>query len=138
MKPNKFALIASMIFAAGAYATGGVAYADREDQKENSKAASHERERSGKDGGELLQGVPHPVTLSNLGNKPLKEIEIRFTGKDPTDFVQSNNCGEELKQSGSCVINVTFMPRSKGTKTATMVVRTSGGTKSVYLTGTGV
>lgn len=137
MRSKHFVLAASLLFGAGTYAVAGVAYAGHDDEHESSKAASHEQESHDRDHAELAPGVAHPVTLSNQGTASL-EVEIRFLGTDRSDFRQTNNCGERLKGNGSCVINVTFMPRAPGAKSATMEIHTSGGTKYVYLTGTGI
>ncbi len=138
MKPNHFVLTAGILLAASAYAVG-TAYAAEEEQHENAKAASHEQESKGKHDGEaLVPGVARPVTLSNQGNKTVEGIEIRFSGNNPREFTQSNNCGEELKGKSSCVISVIFAPRTPGAKSATMEIHTTGGSKYVYLTGAGV
>lgn len=138
MRKDHFVLAAGLLLAAGAYATAGVAYAAHEEEHESSKAASHERESSDKpDGNALTPGATHAVTLSNQGSKPVGDIEIKFTGSNPGDFMQSNNCGETLKGQASCVISVMFAPRTSGAKSATMEIHTSGGSQYVYLTGTG-
>ncbi len=125
MKRNKFLLsIVSTVLVFGAYATSNVAYGEGQTKKAES------------DG--LTAGVPHAITLSNLTNKPLREIGISFSGKDGRDFHQQNNCGEKLAGEASCTISVTFTPKSPGAKSATMTVHTSAGDKDVYLTGTGI
>ncbi len=137
MKRNGFLLGMVSISLGFAACAATAAYAgsnEREDRHEARKAASKEHEGSN----ELKAGVLHAVRLSNLGNKPLEEIEIRFSGKDKGDFRQTNNCGEKLSGNASCVINVSFMPRTPGPKSATMEVHTSGGNQVVYLTGTGI
>lgn len=127
MKPNKFLLgAASILLMAGTCVAANAAH-----------AGSKEREAAGKEDG-LTQGVPHPVTLTNQGNRPLKEIEIRFSGADGKSFRQTNDCGEELKANASCTINVTFLPQSPGPKSALMEVHTSGGDQLVHLSGTGI
>lgn len=136
-RSRPFVLAASVVLAAGTCAMASMAYGAREEQHESSEAKSHEHESSAHENTGLTPGVPHPVTLSNQGATAL-EVEIRFLGKDPRDFTQTNNCGERLKAQGSCVINVTFAPRAPGARSATMEIHTSGGTKYVYLTGTGV
>ena len=139
-----FLSTAAILLTAGAYVAANAAYAEDRDHKEGLKTASkkadsrgHEDARQG-DSKELLQGVPHPVTLSNLSNGSLTEIEIEIGGANRNDFRQTNNCGEELKGKSSCIINVVFMPKTPGPKTATMEVHTSGGKQVVYLSGTGV
>lgn len=154
MKFNYFSLAVSMTLAAGIYAMAGAAYAHRDDDHESSEAVTHEHEHARHQRGshdrdshdrdsrhgddtDLAPGDAHPVTLSNQGAAPL-EVDIRFRGKDPRDFTQTNNCGERLKGQDSCVIKVTFAPRAPGAKSAMMEIHTSGGTKYVYLTGTGI
>lgn len=149
MNSNHFVLAAGLLLAASACAMASAAYAGDEDPHESSQAASHEHEAdhrgaSGEQqashaGGStnMAPGAYRPLTLSNTGVRPM-EIDIRFLGKDPGDFTQTNNCGERLKGQDSCVINVQFVPRAPGAKSATMEIHTPGGTQYVYLTGVGV
>ncbi len=143
MKRNGLLLSLFLVF--GVYASVNMAYGgnsrEHDDRHEARKADSKEHE----DRHEEMEGrtalttsAPHAVKLSNLSNKPLEEIEIRFGGKDRTDFRQTNNCGEKLAGNASCVINVTFAPRTPGAKTATLEVHSSSGDQIVYLSGTGI
>lgn len=140
---NHFALAAGLLLAAGSCAMASAAYARDDDAHESSRAASHEHEShdaaASRDGGSsaMAPGTSRPLTLSNRGTRAL-EIDIRFLGKNPGDFTQTNNCGETLKGQDSCVINVQFVPRAPGARSATMEIHTSGGTQYVYLTGVGV
>lgn len=137
MKRNKFLLsIVSTFLVFGAYATSNVAYGESGEHAAHRKEATKGTSKGESD--ELTRGVPHAITLSNLTNKPVREIEIGFSGKDSRDFHQQNNCGEKLAGEASCTINVTFDPKSPGAKSATMTVHTSAGDKDVYLTGTGI
>ncbi len=127
-------LLIGMFVALATLAAAGTAHAERkghEDGKKQEDSKEHEGDAP------LQKGASHPVTLSNLGTKPLKEIDIRFSGKDPGDFLQTNNCGEKLGGGQTCTINVTFSPKTPGPKDASMEVRTSGGSKIIYLSGTG-
>ncbi len=83
------------------------------------------------------QGVSQALKLSNSGIKA-EELEINFSGKDAGEFRQTNDCGEKLAGKASCTITVTFAPKTRGDKSATMEIHTSGGTQSVPLSGTGV
>ncbi len=134
MKPDKLLLsVASVLLASSAYITANMAYAEDKESEVRSES------RDGKGAPEALaKGVAHAVTLSNLSDITLKEIEISFSGKDRSDFRQTNDCGERLAGKASCTINVTFLPKTAGPKSATMEVRTSGGSQAVYLTGTGM
>ena len=154
IKRSHLILTAGMLVAATSYAASGAAYAAHEEEHEHARAHRHEheahddakvrqhRERDDRsdekdDDTRLVPGVSHPVTLSNQGSFPL-DVEIKFRGANPRDFAQNNDCGEKLQGQSKCVINVTFAPRTRGAKSATMEIHTSGGTKYVYLTGTGI
>lgn len=137
MKPNKFRVgIMSALLVLGTYATSNVAYGEGGEHADHRQEAAKGANKG--ESNELERGIPHAITLSNLTNKPLREIEIRFSGKDGRDFHQQNNCGERLAGEASCTINVTFTPKSPGAKSATMTVHTSAGDKDVYLSGTGI
>jgi len=78
------------------------------------------------------------VTVTNVTDKPLNNINIKLSGKDSNDFNQTNNCGQKLGKGKSCTINVTFLPKTPGAKSATMEVLSSEGTQIVPLTGAGI
>ena len=118
MKRNRFLLgISSVLLVLGTFATATVAYGDSK---------------------ELKKGEQHTVKVTNLSNERLTNIAIKFSGEDPGDFSQANDCGKKLDRGDSCLIKVTFMPTTPGSKTATMNVLTSEGEQSVVLTGTGI
>lgn len=78
MKPNKLSLTGRSIFLViCACAFSNAAYAE---------------------GKKLEKGVPHVVALSNFSHKPLRDIDIKFSGKDSADFSQTNNCGKKLDE----------------------------------------
>ena len=84
--------------------------------------------------------APQAITLTNLAPNTIPINNIAFSGADPGDFAETNNCGTELAGAKStCIINVTFAPTATGTRTATMTVTDDGGgtTQSAALTGTG-
>lgn len=141
MKPTKLLLgIAGIALLSGAYVTAHVAYAEGRDAKEHRKAdvKEHEPEEHDGDTRDMPKGVPRTVTLSNPSSMTIQELEITLSGKDRKDFRQSNDCGEELKAKSSCTISVMFMPITPGPKAATVEVHSSGGSKVVYLSGTGM
>lgn len=124
MKRNRFLLsVASICLALGTFATATGAYADSKAHQE---------------GKELKKGEQHAVKVTNVSNERLTNIDIQFSGADPGDFSQTNDCGKKLDRGDSCTIKVTFMPTTPGSKTATMNVLTSEGEQSVVLTGTGI
>ena len=79
------------------------------------------------------------VTLSNApGAGALAISGMTFTGINPGDFAQTNNCGTSLAGGLSCSILVTFRPGASGSRSATLNIASSNPTAlSVSLTGTG-
>ena len=75
------------------------------------------------------------VVLTNTGSATLNITNIAASG----DFAQTNTCGATLAAGASCPISVTFTPKSKGSKTATLEVRDNagGGPQTVALSGRG-
>ncbi len=82
---------------------------------------------------------PQPVTFTNHGIAAVDNLYIRFTGPNAGSFVQTNNCGTSVPAGGSCTISVSFAPKHKGQRTATLDVRDNGGgsPQTVALSGTG-
>src|SRR5205823_4069335 len=65
------------------------------------------------------------VTLSNPSGTALTITSIGFTGANPGDFGQTNNCPvspSTLAANGTCTINVTFTPTATGSRSATLNV----------------
>jgi hypothetical protein len=75
-----------------------------------------------------------PVTVSNSGAAALPITSIAFTGANPTQYSQINNCGTSLAPGSNCVISVVFAPTSAGSLPAALTV--DG--QTVALSGTGV
>jgi hypothetical protein len=78
------------------------------------------------------------ATLSNTGNATLNISSITLAGTNPTDFAETNTCGETLAVEASCTISVTFTSASAASATATLTVtdNASGSPQSVSLSGT--
>lgn len=83
---------------------------------------------------------PVPVTVTNNGNATVTFSSIRFSGVNPGNFSESDNCQPSLAAGNSCIINVTFTPSTTGSYSATMTLtdNASNNPQSVKLTGTGV
>jgi hypothetical protein len=64
-------------------------------------------------------------------------LSVGFTGTNPGDFAQTNNCGTSLAVNANCTINVTFTPGAVGSRSGTLAVTDSAGTQSSGLSGTG-
>src|SRR5205807_692059 len=83
------------------------------------------------------------VTLSNPTATALTITSIGFTGTNPGDFGQTNNCPlspSTLAANGSCTINVTFTPTATGSRSATLTVtdNASNNPQTAGVSGTGV
>jgi len=76
------------------------------------------------------------TTLANNGNAALAINSIQITG----DYAQTNNCPASLPASSTCLINVTFTPKSSGSRSGTVTISDSvvGSPQLVGLSGSGV
>jgi hypothetical protein len=79
------------------------------------------------------------ATLSNTGNAAISITGITVAGTNPSDFAQTNNCGESLAANTSCSISITFTPASSGSFAATLSVadNASASPQTTSLSGTG-
>lgn len=88
-------------------------------------------------GGQILNttSAQQPVVLTNSSTAAISITRISIAG----DFAQTNNCGFTLGVGGSCTINVTFTPKTRGSETGTLSVtgQFTGGSTSAQLNGTG-
>jgi hypothetical protein len=82
---------------------------------------------------------PEPVTVSNNGNGEMFISSITFTGPNPGDFSQTNNCNGVVAAQSSCTINVTFKPTASGTREAYLTLNdnSSPSPQLVSLSGDG-
>jgi hypothetical protein len=62
------------------------------------------------------------LTLSNTGNAALAISGITIGGANPSDFAETNTCGESLAAGATCTISVTFTPGSVASFAATVSV----------------
>src|SRR5206468_1149831 len=79
------------------------------------------------------------VTLSNPTSTALSITGIAFTGANPGDFGQTNNCGSSVAAGGNCTINVTFTPTAAGSRSGTLTVtdNASNSPQTSGVSGTG-
>lgn len=77
------------------------------------------------------------VTLTNYGTAALSITRIGFTGADPTDFAQANDCGSSVAPGTSCTINVTFKPTGINGRAASLSItdNASGSQQTISLIG---
>jgi probable HAF family extracellular repeat protein len=82
--------------------------------------------------------APKSVTLTNASGKFAGITGIALAGSAPNQFASTDNCGKGLAGHASCTIKVTFMPTTKGAKSAVLNVNGgNGGLTAVSLSGTG-
>lgn len=62
------------------------------------------------------------MTNGSASALALSNQDFTFTGANPADFSQSNNCVPSLPAGASCLINVTFTPSASGARSATLQV----------------
>ena len=82
------------------------------------------------------------ATLTNSGNATLSNISASISGTNATDFsLMSDGCsGVILPANSSCPVSVSFSPKAKGNRVATLSIAdgATGSPQAVTLTGTGV
>jgi ASPM-SPD-2-Hydin domain-containing protein len=80
------------------------------------------------------------VIVTNDTGSALTFTGFAIVGADHVDFAQTNTCGANLANGGSCTISVTFTPTAAGTRTAQLQISDNGGgsPQIVSLTGKGL
>jgi FG-GAP-like repeat/Abnormal spindle-like microcephaly-assoc'd, ASPM-SPD-2-Hydin len=81
------------------------------------------------------------VTLTNVsGNTTMTISAVGFSGSNPSDFAQTNNCNGSVAPKKSCTFNVTFTPAATGSRSASLSItdNAGGSPQTVPLTGTGI
>ncbi len=82
------------------------------------------------------------ATLTNSGNASLSSISASISGTNAGDFsISSDGCsGVTLPANSSCLITVSFSPKAKGTRVATLSIAdsASGSPQTASLSGVGV
>jgi hypothetical protein len=82
------------------------------------------------------------ATLTNSGNASLSSISASIAGTNAGDFsISSDGCsGVTLPPNSNCLVTVSFSPKAKGNRAATLSIAdsASGSPQTISLTGTGV
>jgi hypothetical protein len=52
---------------------------------------------------------------------------IKFTGTNASNFFETNTCGTSVGKSASCTVTVTFKPKAKGSRRASLSFSDNGG-----------
>jgi Tol biopolymer transport system component len=83
--------------------------------------------------------LPLAATLGNAGWTPLRVVKATITGTNRGDFaLAADGCaGRVLRRNEACTVTVTFKPRAKGTRAATLAVADTfaGSPRTVRLRG---
>jgi len=80
------------------------------------------------------------LTLTNATGSPVTVSGITFSGTNPLDFAETDNCVDvAVASAGTCTMQVTFTPSITGAETATLSVadNSHGSPQTVLLNGTG-
>jgi hypothetical protein len=79
------------------------------------------------------------TTLTNTSSVNLSISSVQFTGSNPGDFSQTNNCGSTVAANASCTFTVTFTPATTGYRSASATIydNTLNGSSSFNVSGTG-
>jgi hypothetical protein len=72
------------------------------------------------------QSAPQTVAATNVGASILTLTGISFTGDDPQDFTQNNDCGTSIQVGGQCHIKIVFQPQAGGNRSASLSVGYQG------------
>ena len=94
-------------------------------------------------GNQLMPGsTVGTATLSNSGSANLSNISTAISGSNAGDFmISADGCtGVILPANSSCSVSVTFSPKAKGSRAATLSItdNASGSPQTASLTGVGV
>jgi hypothetical protein len=65
------------------------------------------------------------ATVTNASTAAIGVTNLAFSGADPGDFSQTNNCGAKIPGNGSCTITVTFKPVAVGIRSAALMITDS-------------
>jgi phospholipase C len=74
-------------------------------------------------------GIPVQIDVTNpQGGAPLYISSIGWSGKDPGDFSETDNCvsSSPLSAGATCTIVATFKPKAAGYRSANIVINDSG------------
>jgi hypothetical protein len=77
------------------------------------------------------------ATLTNTGVAPLTILGVSVSGASPSDYSQTNNCGNLLAVGAKCMISITFTPAFPGSYPATLAVSDNDPTSPQTINMTG-
>jgi hypothetical protein len=65
-----------------------------------------------------MPGSPQAITLTNSGPQAIELTGFTFSGLDPKDFSETNDCDGAIRAHSSCTVDVTFQPLADETRSA--------------------
>jgi uncharacterized membrane protein len=79
------------------------------------------------------------LKITNTGATNLSLTSVMVKGADPLDFTAPNTCPPTLTPGGSCTLAVTFTPKARGSRTASLSItdNAQNSPQSVSLSGSG-
>ena len=79
------------------------------------------------------------ATVTNGSTASIGITNFSFSGADPGDFSQTNNCGSALGGNKACTITVTFKPTAPGSRAAVLMITDAdpSSPQEITLSGTG-
>ena len=79
------------------------------------------------------------LKITNTGATNLSILGVTMKGADPLDFSAPNTCPPTLTPGGFCSLSVTFTPKAKGSRTASLSItdNAQNSPQSVSLSGSG-
>jgi hypothetical protein len=86
-------------------------------------------------------GAAQRVTLTNTGTAVLSIARIAIASVNLGDFaIAARTCGATLAPAASCMVDVTFTPTTRHTRSGTLAITdsTAGSPHSMALTGNGL
>ena len=80
------------------------------------------------------------LTISNSGTETLVISGYPFSGSNPGEFSQTNNCNGSVAGGGTCTVSVTFAPQAQGDRSAILTVDMNGtdGNSTIPVSGLGI
>ena len=83
------------------------------------------------------QSRTQSLMLKNTGGSILKITTISLAGTNQADYLASNDCGSPIAPGASCTIELSFIPRGEGSRTATLEIKGNVDAKSIAVRGAG-
>jgi hypothetical protein len=75
------------------------------------------------------------VLITNTTPQSLPFSGVTISGSDPSDFIQTNDCGQAIGAETTCTLSLIFRPTGNGTRTGLLTVE--GTAQRITLTGIG-